>query len=86
MVDVVTNHMAYASDASSVDYSVFNPFNEVRLLPLFRWSDTDRHKESYFHPACDIDYDDATSITTVSAQERILFPIVFSEDVLSAFI
>jgi hypothetical protein len=31
MVDVVTNHMGYAGCGTCVDYSVFNPFNSVRL-------------------------------------------------------
>lgn len=29
MVDVVTNHMGYYGSPDSVDYSVFNPFNQV---------------------------------------------------------
>lgn len=29
MVDVVTNHMGYAGCGDCVDYSVFNPFNQV---------------------------------------------------------
>lgn len=29
MVDVVTNHMGYLGCGNCVDYSVFNPFNEV---------------------------------------------------------
>jgi hypothetical protein len=31
MVDIVTNHMGYAGCGTCVDYSVFNPFNSVRL-------------------------------------------------------
>jgi alpha-amylase len=46
MVDVVTNHMAYPGCGTCVNYSVFNPFN----------------KQSYFHPFCLIDYNNATSI------------------------
>ncbi|KAF1349150.1 alpha-amylase [Delphinella strobiligena] len=46
MVDVVTNHMGYRGCGECVDYSTFNPFNE----------------ESYFHPFCLIDYDNATSV------------------------
>jgi len=49
MVDVVTNHMAYAGCGDCVDYSVFEPFNN----------------QSYFHPYCAIDYDNATSIQEV---------------------
>lgn len=49
MVDVVTNHMGYNGCGECVDYSTFNPFN----------------KESYFHPFCLIDYDNATSVEVV---------------------
>jgi len=31
MVDVVTNHMGYLGCGTCVDYSVFTPFNEVRV-------------------------------------------------------
>ena len=31
MVDVVTNHMGYDGCQTCVDYSVFNPFNEVGI-------------------------------------------------------
>ena len=60
MVDIVVNHMGYycgeAKDGScgqpgTIDYSVFNPFNE----------------ESYYHPFCEIDYSNATSILDVSS-------------------
>ncbi|KAL4909110.1 hypothetical protein BDW74DRAFT_77705 [Aspergillus multicolor] len=46
MVDVVANHMGYDAPASSVDYSVFNPFNS----------------QEYFHSPCDINYDSQDSI------------------------
>lgn len=49
MVDVVTNHMGYAGCGTCVDYSVFNPFNE----------------QSYYHPFCEIDYSNSTSIQQV---------------------
>lgn len=29
MVDVVTNHMAYAGSPEEIDYSTLNPFNKV---------------------------------------------------------
>ena len=36
MVDVVTNHMGYDGCRACVNYSVFNPFNSVRLgIPPF---------------------------------------------------
>jgi alpha-amylase len=59
MVDIVVNHMGYycgaAEDGScgpegTIDYSIYNPFND----------------ESYFHPFCEIDYSNATSILDVS--------------------
>lgn len=50
MVDVVANHMGYDGSGDSVDYSVFNPFND----------------ESYYHPFCLIDYDNITSTELVS--------------------
>jgi hypothetical protein len=34
MVDVVTNDMGYAGCGTCVDYSVFNPFNSVRISHL----------------------------------------------------
>lgn len=46
MVDVVTNHMGSPNAASSVDYSIYTPFNQ----------------QSEYHTACDINYDDETSI------------------------
>jgi hypothetical protein len=50
MVDIVTNHMAYAGCGDCVDYSQFNPFN----------------KQSYYHPFCLIDYSNQTSVEQVS--------------------
>lgn len=50
MVDVVTNHMGYVGCGDCVDYSIFNPFD----------------KESYYHPFCLIDYNNQTSMETVS--------------------
>lgn len=32
MVDVVTNHMAYLGSGSSVDYSIYTPFNSVSSI------------------------------------------------------
>ncbi|KAF7165728.1 hypothetical protein CNMCM5623_009828 [Aspergillus felis] len=47
MVDVVANHMGYDGAGTSVDYSVFNPFNS----------------SSYFHPYCLIsDYSNQTNV------------------------
>ncbi|KFY10427.1 hypothetical protein V491_07652 [Pseudogymnoascus sp. VKM F-3775] len=45
MVDVVTNHMAYAGSPEEIDYSTLNPFN----------------KESYYHPHCPIDFTSQSS-------------------------
>ncbi|KAI4148094.1 MAG: hypothetical protein LQ340_005244 [Diploschistes diacapsis] len=46
MVDVVPNHMGYAGCGTCVDYSDFYPFNS----------------QSYFHPYCEIDYNNQTSV------------------------
>jgi alpha-amylase len=46
MVDVVTNHMGSPNAAGSVDFSIYTPFNAA----------------SYYHTACDIDYNNETSI------------------------
>lgn len=35
MVDVVTNHMAYLGSGSSVDYSIYTPFNSVSSIVFF---------------------------------------------------
>lgn len=53
MVDIVVNHFAWEGDASSVDYSTYNPFNSA----------------SYFHKYCPIDYNDATSLKEVCEVE-----------------
>ncbi|KFY10229.1 hypothetical protein V492_05127 [Pseudogymnoascus sp. VKM F-4246] len=45
MVDVVTNHMAYAGSPEEINYSTLNPFN----------------KESYYHPHCPIDFTSQSS-------------------------
>ena len=50
MVDVVPNNMAYEGDASQIDYSVFNPFNDER----------------YFHPPCVADYSNQSSVEVCS--------------------
>ncbi len=58
MVDIVVNHMGYycgkAEDGhcgpqGTIDYSIYNPFNS----------------EKYFHPFCEINYNNATSILVV---------------------
>jgi hypothetical protein len=46
MVDIVVNHNGWNGNASSVDYSVFRPFNNAK----------------YFHNYCKIDYGNETSI------------------------
>jgi len=46
MVDIVTNHVGYNGCQDCVDYKQFTPFNDP----------------SYYHPICDIDYNNATSI------------------------
>jgi alpha-amylase len=46
MVDIAPNHMGYAGSPSSVDYSVYTPFN----------------KQSYFHPHCTINDNDDKSV------------------------
>ncbi|KAL3421466.1 alpha-amylase [Phlyctema vagabunda] len=46
MLDIVTNHMAWLGNQTSVDYSTFTPFNNA----------------SYFHPPCFINYDNKTSV------------------------
>ncbi|PKS05102.1 hypothetical protein jhhlp_008469 [Lomentospora prolificans] len=46
MVDIVTNHMAYAGCMSCVDYSTLSPFNS----------------QSNYHSPCSIDYSSQTSI------------------------
>ena len=45
MVDIVVNHNGWSGRPKSVDYSVFNPFNN----------------ESYYHPYCAIDFDDMSN-------------------------
>jgi alpha-amylase len=45
MVDVVTNHFGSSTGNPNIDYSQYNPFNS----PV------------YFHPFCDINYDNQTS-------------------------
>lgn len=58
MVDVVVNHNAYYCGAArdgdcgpqgTINYSIYNPFDS----------------EEYFHPFCEIDYNNATSILDV---------------------
>ena len=50
MVDVVVNHNGYNGAPSSIDYSVFNPFND----------------QSYYHPYCSIDYSDTSNTVSLS--------------------
>lgn len=46
MADVVLNHNGWPGEASTVDYSQFNPFNSAE----------------YYHEPCEINYDDQDSI------------------------
>lgn len=72
MVDVVTNHMGYLGCGTCVDYSVFTPFDS----------------ESYFHPFCLIDYNNATSIKVCwEGDNTVSLPDLRTEDsdVLSTF-
>ncbi|KAJ9376289.1 CAZyme family GH13 [Paecilomyces variotii] len=47
MIDVVANHMGYAGSGDSVDYSIFEPFNN----------------QEYFHPYCEIsNYNNQTDV------------------------
>lgn len=46
MVDIVVNHNGWNGNASSVDYSVFKPFDNVK----------------YYHSYCNVDYSNDTSI------------------------
>ncbi|KAK6609509.1 alpha amylase [Botrytis cinerea] len=65
MVDVVTNHMAYLGSGSSVDYSIYTPFNS----------------KSYYHPFCLIDYNNATSIKVCWEGDNIVsLPDLRTED------
>ncbi|KAK0970451.1 hypothetical protein LTR54_017953 [Friedmanniomyces endolithicus] len=65
MVDVVTNHMGYAGCGNCVQYDVFNPFNS----------------QSYYHPFCIIDYNNATSIQQCWEGDNIVsLPDLRTED------
>jgi alpha-amylase len=65
MVDVVTNHMGYLGAGDDVDYSTFNPFNN----------------QSYYHPFCLIDYNNATSIQQCwEGDNTVALPDLRTED------
>ncbi|KFZ09918.1 hypothetical protein V502_08404 [Pseudogymnoascus sp. VKM F-4520 (FW-2644)] len=65
MVDVVTNHMAYAGCGACVDYSTLSPFNS----------------QSYFHPFCLINYSDLNSIKTCwEGSNTVSLPDLRTED------
>lgn len=75
MMDTVVNHMAYfcgfAEDGNcgpqgTIDYSIYNPFNS----------------ESFFHPFCEINYNNATSIIDVGRPMHCfgIFRVVLSSD------
>ncbi|KAH8791321.1 glycoside hydrolase family 13 protein [Hyaloscypha sp. PMI_1271] len=72
MVDIVTNHMGYLGCGTCVDYSVFTPFNS----------------QSYYHPFCLIDYNNATSIKVCwEGDNTVSLPDLRTEDlnVLNTF-
>ena len=46
MVDIVVNHNGWNGNETSVDYSVFKPFDDIE----------------YYHSFCDVDYSNNTSI------------------------
>lgn len=46
MVDIVVNHNGWNGNETSVDYSMFEPFNNAK----------------YYHKYCSVDYDNDTSI------------------------
>lgn len=65
MLDVVTNHFAFNGAGSSVDYSIFTPFNSA----------------SYFHSFCLINYNSITSIQTCWEGDNIVsLPDLRTED------
>ncbi|KAF7933340.1 hypothetical protein EAE99_003225 [Botrytis elliptica] len=65
MVDVVTNHMAYMGSGSSVDYSIYTPFNS----------------KSYYHSPCFIDYNNATSVKVCwEGDDIVSLPDLRTED------
>ncbi|KAG0647877.1 Taka-amylase A [Hyphodiscus hymeniophilus] len=65
MVDVVTNHMGYLGCQTCVNYGVFTPFNS----------------ESYYHPPCDIDYSNATSVQVCwEGDNTVSLPDLRTED------
>lgn len=65
MVDVVTNHMGYPGCGNCVNYNDFTPFNQ----------------QSYYHPFCIIDYNNATSIQQCWEGDNIVsLPDLRTED------
>ncbi len=81
MVDVVTNHMGYLGCGTCVDYSVFTPFDSVRILPFNFMLVADLNKESFFHPFCLIDYSNATSILVCwEGDNTVSLPDLRTED------
>ncbi len=46
MVDIVVNHNGWSGPTSSVDYTKFRPFNDIK----------------YYHNVCSVNYDNQTSI------------------------
>lgn len=49
MVDIVVNHNGYNGAPSTIDYSIFEPFNS----------------QSYYHPYCTIDYNNVNNATNI---------------------
>jgi hypothetical protein len=73
--------MGYLGCGTCVDYSVFTPFDSVRLLSLKFLLFADMNKESYFHPFCLIDYSNATSILVCWEGDNIVsLPDLRTED------
>ncbi|KAK5120650.1 hypothetical protein LTR85_006008 [Meristemomyces frigidus] len=68
MVDIVVNHNGYNGAPSTIDYSVFNPFND----------------EKYYHPYCSIDYSDTSNATNIEqcwvGDESVPLPDLRTED------
>ncbi len=89
MVDVVTNHMGYLGCGTCVNYSAFTPFDSVcSLTPQLIVSLLMYNKQSYFHPFCLIDYNNATSIKVCwEGDNTVSLPDLRTEDsdVLSTF-
>ena len=84
MVDVVTNHMAYAGCGACVDYSTLSPFNSVCYCAskFASWrQELINLQQSYFHPFCLINYSDLNSIKTCwEGSNTVSLPDLRTED------